>query len=138
MPRRWVWPGLARPGPAHRSAHSKRGSRCAAWARSASRWGSRIPTTSSRTSLTPYRLSALAAYTVLQLFEVAVATIILLLGVLSNSPPVALLGGGFLIGKAILNILWPEGGSVYRRSLIGYSVAFVIVLGGLIVKHFTG
>jgi hypothetical protein len=80
----------------------------------------------------------LAAYTVLQLFEVAVATIILLVGVLSNSPPVALLGGGFLIGKAILNILWPEGGSVYRRSLIGYSVAFVIVLGGLIVKHFTG
>ena len=80
----------------------------------------------------------MAAYTILQLFEVAVATIILLIGVLATSPPVALLGGGFLIGKAILNILWPEGGSVYRRSLIGYSVALVIVMGGLVVKHFTG
>jgi hypothetical protein len=79
-----------------------------------------------------------AAYTLLQLFEVAVATIILLIGVLADWPPVALLGGGFLIGKAILNILWPEGGSVYRRSVIGYSVAFVIVLGGLIVKHVIG
>ena len=80
----------------------------------------------------------MAAYTLLQLFEVAVATIILLIGVLADWPPVALLGGGFLIGKAILNILWPEGGSVYRRSVIGYSVAFVIVLGGLIVKHVIG
>jgi hypothetical protein len=79
-----------------------------------------------------------AAYTLLQLLEVAVATIILLIGVLADWPPVALLGGGFLIGKAILNILWPEGGSVYRRSVIGYSVAFVIVLGGLIVKHVIG
>jgi len=49
----------------------------------------------------------LAAYTLLQLFEVAVATIILLIGVLANWPPVTLLGAGFLIGKAILNILWP-------------------------------
>jgi len=80
----------------------------------------------------------LAAYTLLQLFEVAVSTLILLIGVLNNWVPIALLGGGFLIGKAILNILWPEGGSVYRRSVIGYTVAFVIVLGGLIVKHLTG
>jgi hypothetical protein len=41
-----------------------------------------------------------------------------------------------LIGKALLNILAPEGGSVYRRSLIGYGVAFVIVLGGIIAYHF--
>ena len=80
----------------------------------------------------------MAAYTLLQLFEVGIATTILFIGILNNWVPVALLGGGFLIGKAILNILWPEGGSVYRRSVIGYTVAFVIVLGGLIVNHFTG
>jgi len=51
---------------------------------------------------------------------------------------VALLGGGFLIGKVILNILWPEGGSVYRRSLIGYGVAGVFVLSGAIIAHFAG
>ena len=78
----------------------------------------------------------MAAYTLLQLFEVAVARIVLLIGVLEGWAPVALLGGGFLIGKAILNILWPEGGSVYRRSLIGYGVAAVFVLGGAILAHF--
>jgi len=78
----------------------------------------------------------LAAYTLLQLFEVGVASVILLIGVLKGWPPVALLGGGFLIGKAILNILWPEGGSVYRRSLIGYGIAAVFVLGGVIFAHF--
>jgi hypothetical protein len=49
---------------------------------------------------------------------------------------VTLLGAGFLIGKAILNILWPEGGSIYRRSLIGYAVAGIFVLGGIIAYHF--
>ena len=80
----------------------------------------------------------MAAYTLLQLFEVAVASVVLLIGALKDWPPVALLGGGFLIGKAILNILWPEGGSVYRRSLIGYGLAAVFVLGGAIIAHFTG
>ena len=78
----------------------------------------------------------MAAYTLLQLIEVAVASAVLLAGVLRNSPPLTLLGGGFLLGKAILNILWPEGGSVYRRSLIGYGVAGVFVLGGIIAYHF--
>ena len=78
----------------------------------------------------------MAAYTLLQLFEVAVASLVLLIGVLKGWGPVALLGGGFLIGKAILNVLWPEGGSVYRRSIIGYGVAGVFVLGGLLIKHF--
>jgi hypothetical protein len=77
-----------------------------------------------------------AAYTLLQLVEVGIAAAVLLFGVLSNSAPFTLLGGGLLIGKSILNILAPEGGSVYRRSLIGYSVAFVIVLGGIIAYHF--
>ena len=78
----------------------------------------------------------MAAYTLLQLVEVGIAAAILLFGVLSNSAPFTLLGGGLLIGKSILNILAPEGGSVYRRSLIGYVVAFVIVLGGIIAYHF--
>jgi hypothetical protein len=80
----------------------------------------------------------LTAYTLLQLFEVGVASVVLLLGVLKGWGPVALLAGGFLIGKAILNILWPEGGTVYRRSLIGYGVAAVFVLGGAILFHFAG
>lgn len=80
----------------------------------------------------------MAAYTLLQLVEVAVAGIVLLVGILEGWQPVALLGGGFLIGKAILNILWPEGGSVYRRSVIGYGVATLFVLGGAVIAHFAG
>jgi hypothetical protein len=80
----------------------------------------------------------LAAYTLLQLFEVALAAAVLLYGVLSHSAAVTLLGGGFLIGKAILNVLAPEGGTVYRRSLIGYSIAGAFVVGGIVVVHFTG
>jgi hypothetical protein len=80
----------------------------------------------------------LSAYTLLQLLEVAIAAGILLVGVLTKSAPVTLLGGGLLLGKAILNVLWPEGGSVYRRSLIGYAVAGVFVLGGIIAYRFAG
>jgi hypothetical protein len=79
-----------------------------------------------------------AVYTALQLFEVLVASLVLLYGVLSNSATVALLGGGFLIGKAILNVLSPEGGSVYRRSLIGYGFAAVYLVVGIILVHFSG
>lgn len=79
----------------------------------------------------------MAAYTLLQLFEVALAAAVLLIGVLSRSAAVTLLGGGFLIGKALLNILAPEGGTVYRRSLIGYGIAGAFVLGALVVLHFT-
>jgi hypothetical protein len=78
-----------------------------------------------------------AVYTALQLFEVLAASAILLYGVVTGSPTVALLGGGFLIGKAILNILSPEGGNVYRRSLIGYGFAAVYVLIGIILVHFS-
>ncbi len=80
----------------------------------------------------------MSVYTALQLFEVLVAAAILLYGVLVRSPIVTLLGGGYLIGKAILNILAPEGGSVYRRSLIGYGFAAVYVLGAAILVHFSG
>lgn len=79
----------------------------------------------------------MAAYTLLQLFEIVLAAAVLLYGVLAKSPAVTLLGAGFLIGKAILNILWPEGGTVYRRSLIGYAVGGIFVVGSLVVVHFT-
>ena len=78
----------------------------------------------------------MAAYTLLQLLEVAVAAIVLLVGVFGQSPPVVLLGGGFMMAKAILNILWPEGGSVYRRSLVAYTIAAVFVLGAVVAYHF--
>ena len=80
----------------------------------------------------------MTVYTALQLFEVLVASAILLFGVLTKSPTITLLGGGYLIGKAILNILAPEGGSVYRRSVIGYGFAAVYAVGGLILVHFNG
>jgi hypothetical protein len=78
-----------------------------------------------------------AVYSGLQLFEVLVASAILLFGVLRDSPTITLLGGGYLIGKAILNVLAPEGGSVYRRSLIGYAFAAIYVVGGLVLVHFS-
>jgi hypothetical protein len=78
-----------------------------------------------------------AVYTALQLFEVLAASAIVLYGVVSKSPILTLVGAGYLIGKAILNILAPEGGSVYRRSLIGYGFAAVYVLGAAILLHFS-
>jgi hypothetical protein len=80
----------------------------------------------------------MAAYTLLQLLEVAVAGAIVLFGVLAHSAAVTLLGAGLLIAKSLLNILAPEGGSVYRRSLIGYAIAAVFVVGAIVVVHFAG
>jgi hypothetical protein len=78
----------------------------------------------------------LAVYTALQILEVLIAAALVLFGVLYISPTITLLGAGYLIGKAILNILAPEGGSVYRRSLIGYGFAGLYVLASLILVHF--
>lgn len=78
----------------------------------------------------------MSAYTLLQLVEVLAFSIVLLFGVLVRSPSIAILGGGFLIGKAVLNILAPEGGSVYRRSLIGYALGGVFVVIGILAAHF--
>lgn len=80
----------------------------------------------------------MAGYTALQLFEVLIASLILLFGVLTKSPTVTLVGGGFLIGKAILNVLAPEGGTVYRRSLIGYGFAAIYVVVAAILVHYSG
>ena len=79
----------------------------------------------------------MAAYTALQLFEVLVAAAIVLFGVMTKSPILTLLGAGYLIGKAVLNILALEGGTVYRRSLIGYAIAAIFVVGGAILVHFS-
>ena len=79
----------------------------------------------------------MSAYTLLQLVEVFLMGAVLMFGVLTHSSAFIVLGGGFLIGKAILNILAPEGGSVYRRSLIGYLIGGIFVLVGIIAIHFT-
>jgi hypothetical protein len=79
----------------------------------------------------------MSAYTLLQLVEVLLASAVLMFGVLTRSSAITVLGGGFLIGKAILNILAPEGGSVYRRSLIGYALGGLFVLIGIVAIHFT-
>ena len=78
----------------------------------------------------------MSAYTLLQLGEVVVFAVVLLYGVLGRHPSIAVLGGGFLIGKAVLNILAPEGGSVTRRSVIGYTLGGIFVLFGVAAVHF--
>lgn len=78
----------------------------------------------------------MSAYTLLQLVEVLVFGAVLMFGVIVRSPSVAILGGGFLIGKAVLNILAPEGGTVYRRSLIGYGLGAIYVVIGIVAVHF--
>ncbi len=78
----------------------------------------------------------MSAYTLLQLGEVVVFAVVLLYGVLGRHPSIAVLGGGFLIGKAVLNILAPEGGSVTRRSIIGYALGAIFVLFGVAAVHF--
>ena len=79
----------------------------------------------------------MSAYTLLQLVEVLLAAAILMFGVVTRSTAIIVLGGGFLIGKAILNILAPEGGSIYHRSLIGYALGGLFVMIGLVAVHFT-
>ena len=77
----------------------------------------------------------MAAYTLIQLVEVALFAGSLLYGVLTAHPSIVVLGGGLLIGKAVLNILAPEGGTVLRRSIVGYGIGLVfVVVGVLLVK----
>lgn len=77
----------------------------------------------------------MAVYTFVQLGEVALFAALLLYGLVTGHPSVAVLGAGLLVGKAVLNILAPEGGSLYRRSLAGYGLgAVVAVIGIALVK----
>ena len=73
----------------------------------------------------------MSVYTLLQLGEVTVFAGVVLYGMLTGHPSIAILGGGLLIGKAVLNILAPEGGSLYRRSFIGYGLGLVFVAVGV-------
>jgi hypothetical protein len=75
-------------------------------------------------------------YTVVQLLEVLLFAAVLGYGVLEHRPSIAVLGGGLLIGKAVLNILAPEGGTVLRRSLAGYTLGGIYVAAGLVLIHF--
>ena len=43
-----------------------------------------------------------------------------------------------MIGKAVLNILAPEGGTVYRRSLVGYGLGAIFAIVGVVAVHFAG
>ena len=79
----------------------------------------------------------MSAYTLVQLIEVVVFGAILLFGAVQRQYAIAVLGGGMLIGKAVLNILAPEGGSVYRRSLVGYGLGGIYVLVGIAAVHFS-
>jgi hypothetical protein len=79
----------------------------------------------------------MSAYTLLQLIEVLIGSAVLMFGVLTRASTIIVAAGGFLIGKAVLNILAPEGGSVYRRSLIGYALGGLFALIGVVSIHFT-
>jgi hypothetical protein len=79
-----------------------------------------------------------SAYTILQLLEVVVASAVLLTGIVTRLSTIAIIGGGFLIGKAVLNILAPEGGTIYRRSLIGYALGAIFSIVGVVAVHFAG
>ena len=68
------------------------------------------------------------AYTAVQLFEVAVFAGVVAYGVFFHHPSLVAVGAGLLIGKAVMNILAPEGGTVLRRSMIGYGVGAVFVV----------
>ncbi len=77
-------------------------------------------------------------YTGFQLFEVTLFASVLLFGVLAQHGTEVIVGGGLLIGKAVLNILAPEGGSVYRRSLIGYGVGFLFIAVAVLLQRLLG
>lgn len=73
----------------------------------------------------------MSAYAVLQFFELLLFAALLLYGVLSRHPSISVLAGGLLAGKAALNILAPEGGSLLRRSLLGYGLGALYVVAGV-------
>jgi len=78
----------------------------------------------------------MSVYTLVQLLEVVLFGALLGYGILAHLPSLAMLGGGLLVGKAILNILAPEGGTVMRRSLAAYAMGGVYTLGGIVLVHF--
>ncbi|GAC1654879.1 MAG: hypothetical protein NVS9B1_06840 [Candidatus Dormibacteraceae bacterium] len=77
-------------------------------------------------------------YTVVQLGEIALFAAVMIYALLATPdrhPSLALAAGGLLVGKAVLNVLAPEGGSVIRRSIIGYSVGALFAAAGIALLH---
>ena len=74
-------------------------------------------------------------YTLVQLGELVLFCAVLLVGVLTHRPSVVVFGGGLLLGKAVLNVLAPEGGTVLRRSVIGYGLGAIFTIIGLALVH---
>jgi hypothetical protein len=73
-------------------------------------------------------------YSLVQLGELVFFFAVLVYALLptpDTHPSLAIVGGGLLMGKAVLNILAPEGGSLIRRTLIGYGFAAVFVAIGI-------
>lgn len=80
----------------------------------------------------------MSAYTAVQLLELTLFAGVALFGVVSRSASLALLGAGLLLGKALLSVLEREGGSLLRRSLVGYGVGLVFVALGLLLVKLAG
>jgi hypothetical protein len=72
-------------------------------------------------------------YTLVQLAEVTLFAAVLVYGLLTHHPSVVIFGAGLLIGKSVLNILADEGGTVVRRSLLGYGLGAAFVGVGLLL-----
>ena len=68
-------------------------------------------------------------YTRVQLAEVLLFCAVLMAGVVTHRPSVVVFGGGLLLGKAVLNILAPEGGTVVRRSVMGFGARYRLHAG---------
>jgi hypothetical protein len=80
----------------------------------------------------------MSGYTALQFVELVLFSGVALFGILSRSVSLALVGAGLLLGKALLNILEREGGTVARRSLVGYLAGLFFVLSGLVLSRVCG
>jgi hypothetical protein len=79
------------------------------------------------------RGSGLRVYTAVQLFEVLLFASIVVYALLARRPSLAVLGAGLLVGKAVLNVLAPEGGTVLRRSVLGYGLGALYVVAGILL-----
>lgn len=77
-------------------------------------------------------------YTFVQIVELALFGGVLVYSFLATPdrhPSLALVAGGLLIGKALLNILAPEGGTLLRRSLVSYGVGAAVAGIGILLLH---
>ena len=75
-------------------------------------------------------------YSLVQLGELILFFAVLVYALLptpDTHPSLAIVAGGLLMGKAVVNILAPDGGTVIRRSLIGYGFAAIFVAVGIIL-----